>query len=564
MLKTRRNAWPAGAFALWLLAACGDESGAQRATFAPNDVTTDAGGTGTGNTQVIDAGPSPSIVVSADAGSTIKPPIGDRVVIQGALPNGVEGLFTGAMVTSASAPLLVYPATDTMFPPNIAKVLFQWTAAMGNAFHLRFDTGQVVLDLYTDGVNATCTLAGTGGKCWESASDTLMPYLDAASGGKVDFQITALDTSSPATAWQSPMYSVRVAPHRVGGAIYYWSTTVQGVRRGTLDGRDAADYLTPVVAKGQCVACHTLSRSGKRLSIALPGDLLGLADVVATVPPVTFGPSSQGFPGQNIAASWATFSPDESQVVVAGQGVLSLRDSTTAQAIGTPIALPTGTTGSMPDWAPDGKHLVFAASKDATVDRLARHLQGASIAWLSVNGNTFSGLETVAQSRGVVSTACVGQETYANPMFSPDSRWLAFSRGDCESEADASAEVILAAAGPNAAQYKLLRANTQVGGQTLARLQNGMPTWAPSHDPDIGWIAFTSTRDYGVVLTKGSAIGAEQRQLWIAAIDFTQVGKGDPSYPAFRLPAQDLTENNHRPFWTVDVLPPDWMPPIVR
>src|SRR2546423_514527 len=89
------------------------------------------------------------------------------------------------------------------------------------------------------------------------------------------------------------------APHRVGGAIYYWSTTVQGVRRGTLDGRDAGDYLTPPEAKGQCVACHTLSRSGKRLTIALPGDLLGLVDVVDTVPPVTFGPSSQGFVGQN-------------------------------------------------------------------------------------------------------------------------------------------------------------------------------------------------------------------------------------------------------------------------
>jgi hypothetical protein len=140
-------------------------------------------------------------------------------------------------------------------------------------------------------------------------------------------------------------------------------------------------------------------------------------------------------------------------------------------------------------------------------------------------------------------------------MFSPDSRWLAFSRGDCESEADASAEIFLAPAARNATLVSLTRANTRVGGQTLARLQNGMPTWAPSRDPAIGWVAFTSTRDYGVVLRQGSAIGAGQRQLWIAAIDFTRIGNGDPSYPAFRLPAQDLAENNHRPFWTVDVLP---------
>src|SRR5690349_21321917 len=159
-----------------------------------------------------------------------------------------------------------------------------------------------------------------------------MPYLEGAAGGTLRFDIASMNSAAPATFSKSAVYEVRVAPHRVGGAIYYWSTTVQGVRRGTLDGRDAADYLTPPEAKGECVACHTLSRSGKRLSIALPGDLLGLVDVVDTVPPVTFGPSTQGFPGENIAASWATFSPDDSKIVVAGQGVLSLRDSKTAIA----------------------------------------------------------------------------------------------------------------------------------------------------------------------------------------------------------------------------------------
>ena len=183
---------------------------------------------------------------------------------------------------------------------------------------------------------------------------------------------------------------------------------------------------------------------------------------------------------------------------------------------------------------------------------------------MSVNGTTFSGYEIIAQSKGVVSSTCVGAESYANPMFSPDSKWLAFSRGDCESEADPSAQIILAEAAPNGTQYALVRANTRVGDKTLSQLQNGMPTWAASHDPDIGWIAFTSARDYGVVLTQGSKIGAQLHQLWIAAIDFNQIGKGDASYPAFRLPAQDLNENNHRPFWTVDILPPDWMPPIVR
>ncbi|MEA2700261.1 MAG: hypothetical protein QOI66_4532, partial [Myxococcales bacterium] len=390
----------------------------------------------------IDAGGSDRpAVTDAGAGSDTIAPIGNRVVLQGALPSGVAGLFSGATVsttTAAQMPALVYPAADTMFPPNIARILFQWTATTGNAFRLHFGVGQRTLDVFTDGADATCAKARTGGKCWESAADTLMPYLEAAAGGKIDLQITSIDTAAPATAQQSGMVSFRVAQTRVGGAIYYWSTTAQGIRKGTLDGRDAADYLTPAGAKGQCVACHTLSRSGKRLSIALPGDLLGLADVVAAPPPLTFGPSTQGFPGQNIEASWATFSPDESQIVVAGQGVLTLRDATTAAAIGAPVALPAGMTGSMPDWSPDGRHLVFAASTDAPTARLARHLQGSSIAWLTVSGTNFTGLEIIAQSRGIISNACVGQESYANPMFSPDSRWLAFTRANCESEGDPS------------------------------------------------------------------------------------------------------------------------------
>jgi Tol biopolymer transport system component len=218
----------------------------------------------------------------------------------------------------------------------------------------------------------------------------------------------------------------------------------------------------------------------------------------------------------------------------------------------------------MPDWAPDGQHLVFAASVDAPVDRVARHLRGSSIAWLTANGAGFRGFEVIAPSGGVVSTSCVGQESYANPMFSPDSRWLAFSRGDCESEADPTSEILLATAAPNAPKYPLTRANTQVGGQLLSNLQNGMPTWAPASSANIGWIAFTSARDYGLVLAPGSKIGVGLHQLWVAAVDFSKVGSGDPSYPAFRLPAQDPTENNHRPFWTTDVLPLDWKPAVVR
>src|SRR5689334_16008596 len=276
-----------------LFAACGGDA-------RPRPPAGDTGGADAGPPVTLDAGrPIDPPPINTDATPPpVKPPLGDRAIFRGNVPAGADGWFGTATLGGGPGPVLAYPAPDTMFPPNIARILFQWTAPSGNVFRIHFETGKGALDVYTDGAHDTCAKAGTGGKCWESAADTLMPYLDAASGAKVDLTIAAIDSAMPSVVWQTPTYSVRVWRHRVGGAIYYWSTTVQGVRRGTLDGRDAGDYLTPPVAKGQCVACHTLSLSGKRLSIALPGDLLGLVDVVETVPPITFGPSTQGFPGQ--------------------------------------------------------------------------------------------------------------------------------------------------------------------------------------------------------------------------------------------------------------------------
>jgi hypothetical protein len=41
----------------------------------------------------------------------------------------------------------------------------------------------------------------------------------------------------------------------------------------------------------------------------------------------------------------------------------------------------------------------------------------------------------------------------------------------------------------------------------------------------------------------------------VAAIDLSALAR-DGSFPAFRLPFQDLMENNHRPFWAEDALMP--------
>jgi hypothetical protein len=277
-----------------------------------------------------------------------------------------------------------------------------------------------------------------------------------------------------------------------------------------------------------------------------------------------------------------TFSPDETKIITAAEGLLTLRDISTAHRAPSimPVALPMTAGknpyfGSMPDWAPDGRRIVMTATAgDLPTAKKARHIRGSSIAWMSSQGSVFSGFELAAESRGIVTNDCQsglnspdnvaihgpGRESYANPMWSPDSAWLAFSRGDCESEGDPSAEIIVMRAEKGATMDHVARLNSDVSGVALSNLTNGMPTWGPRFMSNIGWIAFTSTRNYGLVIAPGTGVlhrvGWPVRQLWVAAVDLSKLGTGqEASFPAFRMPSQDFDENNHRPFWTVDVIP---------
>jgi hypothetical protein len=121
-------------------------------------------------------------------------------------------------------------------------------------------------------------------------------------------------------------------------------------------------------------------------------------------------------------------------------------------------------------------------------------------------------------------------------------------RSQKNTHGDTTAKLWLANAGGGAPQ-RLDAANFVINNATVpdtTNMENNMPTWAPPGD--LNWIAFNSKRAYGVVYAAGP------EQIWIAAVDLARLDGGlDPSYPAFRLPFQDLAENNHRPFWALDV-----------
>ena len=479
---------------------------------------------------------------TADLTVILKPSVNE-----GTVPAGAPGLFDPSIQTLVAgdplSPSIVYPSDGTMFPSNIYRTLFQWRAGGMPLFHLHFEAPFVDLSIYTDGVHPTCAAAKTGGGCWEASQQTWSWLAASAAGKTVKLTVESADPAKPGKYYVGKSIDVLFSENAVPGAIYYWSTTQAGVLRAAVGDSAPTPFMTPGQV-GQCVACHTLSRDGKKLAADVGGENLWVVDVNGTTPPpVVFNKSG----GNSIPSAWATFSPDTSRIVQAKGGVLRLRDGATGATIGSNNgALDLGGKfGTQPDWAPDGAHLVFAygtANKD-------RGIGGSSLAMLDQAGDAFSNLAIV---RGSTSSS----DTYAYPMFDPTGKWIAYMHASGKSDKNPLAQLFLAPAQAGGAETALERANTLVAdGVVPSGVSNNMPTWAPTKSPtETRWIAFASRRDFGLVLSASSALGSDKQQLWVAAIDPAKLGQADPSFPAFRLPFQLLGENNHRPFWAEDAL----------
>jgi hypothetical protein len=471
-----------------------------------------------------------------------------------AVPGGPSpDLFDPTKVTVSGdptkSPSFIYPSTGTMFPQNVYKILFQWRRAGLSAFEVKFEGPDVTIKVLTDGTQATCTQARTNAGCWE-ADLTAWTWIASTLAGKTaNVTVTGVDPANPGTVYPSKSIEMLFSKNEVPGAIYYWSTTVAGVRKATVSDSAPTNFLTPTET-GQCVACHTLSRNGQRLGADVGGEKEWIAEVGPTFPPPILLKKDPA--NNDIANSWMTFNPDTSRHVTSAKGLLVLRTET-GLAVGKgpngSIPLGAGVYGHMPDWSPDGKYLVFSKSSSAG----GRKVSAGTISVVPFNGNDEFG--------SVVDLVKANADNNYFPMFAPTSDWIAYGHSTGSSEKEAGSQLRLVSIN-GGTTYELTRANTIVNDITIPTgVGNNQPTWAPKTEDGVMWVAFQSKRDYGVILANGSSYGDEKNQLWVAAIDVAKLGKGDPSFPAFRLPFQELTENNHRPFWALDTTLPPPPPP---
>jgi hypothetical protein len=200
----------------------------------------------------------------------------------------------------------------------------------------------------------------------------------------------------------------------------------------------------------------------------------------------------------------------------------------------------------MPDWSPDGLHMVYAKPSSPPIFAVPGVSSG-SIVQMHFNGTTWDTPTTLVPF--------AGQNNYY-PAYSPTGQWVAFNRSPSNAESFSNASP-----DPDAGTMPdgELWAVPSAGGNAVRLSQASdpgacsWPKWAPvEHDyygGKIMWLTFSSARAYGLRLAKG-----QQTQLWMIAFDPAKAAAGqDPSYPAFWLPFQDIGGGNHIAQWSTKV-----------
>jgi hypothetical protein len=493
-----------------------DDSGAPLGTGAPSGPPFFFDG----GWQIPDAGYTPPLV--GDGGTT--------VVIGSGATSSSPGAFSGAADPSAS-PTIVYPPAGVLVPPNTYGLEFHFTPAAGQTlFRFTFQAATTTLVVYTG-----CTAVGGGCVYTPDASfwASLVGY--ARGGAPVSFTVSGVNGASPGAVGTSASQTIAFSDQDVTGGLYYWNTlgVIQRYDFSDPDGGVESYLLASDVGALVCVGCHAISRPGNRIAVGkdIPAPT---GDSVLEVPskaPVL----AQTLPA---AANFFSFSPEEWHLLESNGGGVSWVE------LGSGKVNANVAPGTMPDWSPDGLHMVYAQSSAQN----PTGIQSGSLATMHFNGTTWDTPATIVKAT---------TENNYYPAYSPDGAWIAFDRSPANHESFSNASPDEDAGTVPDGELWIVSAT----GGTPIRLSTATnpgaiswPKWAPvEHVASTGsvmWITFSSMRAYGLRLAAGA-----QTQLWMVGIDLGKLASGqDPSFPAFWLPFQDITGGNHIAQWSTAVV----------
>src|SRR5262245_31863579 len=262
--------------------------------------------------------------------------------------------FDAATPDPSITPTLVYPTDGVMIPPNLRELEFHVRSGGGTLHELHFQTLGADLRLFFGCPEAV------GGGCIYTPDRAAWEVIATAARGTGEFTYTLRAIDGAGHVGDGGTYHMTVTEEDITGGLYYWNAGGGSINRFEfgVPGARAERFLDPPRTGAlMCVGCHFLSRDGTRLGVGtdIPTTTFQVFDVASRTRMFNQGGSGGpfGFPTQ---PNFSSFSPDNLQIVSSSAMDLTIRDGATGAEVAGPFG---GGPGEMPDWSPDGEHIVY-------------------------------------------------------------------------------------------------------------------------------------------------------------------------------------------------------------
>jgi hypothetical protein len=205
----------------------------------------------------------------------------------------------------------------------------------------------------------------------------------------------------------------------------------------------------------------------------------------------------------------------------------------------------TSGSSTMPDWSPDGQHIVYVTTAGGPAIE-APAVTGGTIMRVDFDGASWVPGEMLAEA---------GTGNNYHPTYAPDSNWILYNRSP--SNIDSMGGSSSSTGGDCVSDAEMWMVGSSGGGVPVRLDIGGVcsswpkfdPTTYHDHDHDLFWVAWATARGYGLRYADGSIM-----QIWMAAFDPTLAAAGSsPTHAAFRLPFQNIATGNHIAQWVTHV-----------
>lgn len=528
-----------------------------------------------------------SDVVATYAGSAGTAKLTVKLQGEAATP-GVDLAKAGAQFAAAkpdassAVPTLEYPLPGVLVPSNLPAIDAQW-AKDGDStlYRVKLVSSLVDLTVYTD-------------KAELAFPDAIWTAFKKST---VDQPATIqVDGVGPKGLHAGKPQPIGVVSDPIpDSALYVWQNSTATFR--VLDIVKGTDTLlpsdVPLGGSGTCVGCHRISRDGKRFSYTQTGPYLQVGTLAYDDTKKLF--SSKAAPTASGFGTYAAFNPGEAGTRpamlltrpdyvpqnTAGNVTLEMVDPDTlapvpsnAGAMLAKLPAAVGHHALMPDWSPAGDFVTFVAYDGAKhfVRDLGDDVTLGSLVEAKISYDAAAKAFVLGDPKVLVATPDADPDKGQNnflPTISPDGAFVAFTRAKgwwsvktqntTATPLNTSGEIVIV----RRSDQKVF---TLAGGTSgpAGNWSSTWPQWAPAVGKKYVWVAYSTERPYGHLLTpanqKCALITGQQqcKQVWIMAVDLAKLsdpsGALDPSSAPFRIPGQALDIQAVSPQWTLPVL----------